>query len=147
MPIADAGPVGDTQARHDWIVRYGPTLQVVVSHYAQDGAVPLSNVEKSVYGLVDTGATASCIDDAVAKELALPAIDRCVISGANGTSEHTVYLGQVNIPSLGLTTYGSFTGVRLTDGGLEQAVILGRTFLQSTVMVYDGRTGLISISI
>jgi hypothetical protein len=50
---------------------------------------PVSQLQGS-HALVDTGATISCIDSAVAAALSLPVIDRQKISGAGGLSEYAL---------------------------------------------------------
>jgi Aspartyl protease len=53
-------------------------------------AVPLGvpNLPKNhIHALVDTGASGSCIDSALAMTLNLPIVDRRTVSGAHGAAE------------------------------------------------------------
>jgi predicted aspartyl protease len=95
--------------------------------------------------LVDTGATESCIDNLLASQLNLPIIDRRPISGVGGKQTVNMYLAQVHIPSLGFTIHGSFAGVDLKAGGQTHLALIGRTFLQSFTMIYEGKTGTVTI--
>src|SRR5205823_6239775 len=96
--------------------------------------------------LVDTGASESCIDSLLAAQLNLPIVDRRPTSGAHGSLEVNMHLAQVRIPALNFTIYGAFAGVRLAVGGQTHRALIGRTFLQRFTMVYEGRTGAVTIS-
>lgn len=96
---------------------------------------------ESVFALIDTGATESCIDDQLAKKLGLPIIDKQPCAGAGGTTTLEVYMAMIEIPSIRFRQYGRFMGVHLAAGGQQHAVLLGRTLLQDMVMIYDGERG------
>ncbi len=139
MPLIEAGFVtADGAADSAQLVALGPTLQVIVGHQPPDGQQQDPENTETVLGLIDTGASESCIDAQLAERLGLPIIDVRTIGGAGGPSEHNVYLAQILIPSLDMPQYGSFTGVNLVDGGQHHQVLLGRTFLRNTIMIYDG---------
>jgi hypothetical protein len=95
--------------------------------------------------LVDTGAIESCIDTALAMSLNLPVIDRRLISGVHGAREVNVHLAHVHVPTLNFTIYGPFAAVDLQAGGQPHHALIGRTFLQNFTMVYEGRTGTVTI--
>ena len=145
MPILDAGfRKQDGHPDGQLLIGYGPTVQVTVGHYAPeaDSARP----SQAVYALVDTGASQSCIDSSLATELGLPVIDTARIAGAGGESPHDVFLAHITIPQLEIVQYGRFTGVNLRAGGQEHGVLLGRTFLVNTVMIYDGLRAQVTIA-
>ena len=98
------------------------------------------------WGLVDTGAGESCIDDQLGIRLGLPIIDQRDIAGISGVKKANMYLAQIHIPSLSYTIYGSFAGVDLVGGGQVHQVLVGRTFLSAFKMVYDGTTGDVTIT-
>jgi predicted aspartyl protease len=148
MPIADAGFEGDgTTSGSNLLLVRGPTILVTVGlhpEHSPDGTVIPG---KSVLALIDTGATLTCIDEALAQELKLPVIDKQTCSGIDGTCELDVYAAQVTAPSLGgISQYGRFGGVKLTQGGQMHQILIGRTFLQHVIMIYDGRTGSVRLS-
>ena len=153
MPLAEAGfahrNVPEDQ-RASLLIRFGPTLQVTVGHLdAKDPAVPVldgGRASESVYALVDTGALESCIDDQLAKKLALPVIDRQQCAGVGGPSTHDVYLALVEIPALAFVQYGRFMGVHLAIGGQRHQALLGRTLLDGMVMIYDGAKGSVTLA-
>ena len=145
MPILDAGfRRQDGHPDGQLLITYGPTVQVTVGHYAPeaDSARP----SKAVYALVDTGAFESCIDAALAVELGLPVIDTTRIAGAGGESVHDVFLAHIQIPQLEIVQYGRFTGVNLQAGSQAHSVLLGRTFLVNTIMIYDGLRAQVTIA-
>lgn len=128
---------------------YGPTLKVDIgfdSNYKpKPEIIPVSGI-KNVDALVDTGASESCIDNLLAASLNLPVVDRRTISGAGGKHITNMYLAQIHIPALKFTIYGAFAGVDLRAGGQPHNALIGRTFLQIFTMIYEGRTGNVTLS-
>jgi hypothetical protein len=96
--------------------------------------------------LVDTGASASCIDSGLAMRLNLPVIDQARISGAHGAGLVNVHLAQLHIPALAFTIYGAFFAVDLIAGGQAHHALIGRNFLQLFTMTYEGPTGTVTLS-
>lgn len=99
-----------------------------------------------VSALVDTGAGECCIDNLLAGQLKLPVIDRRTIAGSHGSHVTNMYLAQIHIPSLNFTIYGAFAGVDLKAGEQQHSALIGRTFLQNFTMVYEGKTGTVTLS-
>lgn len=136
-------------AGSDLLVAMGPTLLVDIG-FDPDFAptsgkrptLPLTGLR----ALVDTGATDSCIDAAVASQLHLPVIDQQQRGGIGGKLAVNIYLAHVHVPSLQHTVYGAFAGVNLSEGGMFHQVLIGRTFLRHFQMVYDGLTGEVTIT-
>ncbi len=129
------------------LIAFGPTLAVDIGFDPNSklgGPTPVPGIQ-GVAALVDTGATESCIDNLLAATLNLPIVDRRKIGGVGGAHEVNMYLAQVRVPSLNFTIYGAFAGVQLAAVGQHQA-LLGRTFLRAFTMVYDGKTGDVTIS-
>ncbi len=150
MPIAEAAfSLPNGLAAPGVLLALGPTIQVLVGRLTPAqaaggqpvaGAAPAGGVGALlVSGLVDTGAAQSCIDSALAARLQLPVVDRIALSGSNGAHQHDVFAAQITVPALGITEAGRFAGVHLTGGQQPHEVLLGRTFLQNVVMIYDGR--------
>ena len=135
--------------KQNLLVQFGPTLGVRIGfdqNYSPNGASPPNLPEKLWPALVDTGASESCIDSTLADELQLPIFDRVSISGAHGKQELNLHLAQIYVPSLEFTTYGSFAGVHLISGGQRHYALIGRSFLRSFNMVYNGKTGSVTLS-
>ncbi len=136
----------------DLLVSFGPTLWVDIGFdpsfdpsQLKSGKIPVPGITK-IEGLVDTGATESCIDNLLAAQLKLPIVDRRMVAGANGGYVTNMYLAQVHIPTLGFTLYGAFAGADLKAGGQVHSALIGRTFLCRFTMVYEGKTGTVTIS-
>lgn len=131
------------------LAAYGPTLIVDIG-FDQDFQTGRSKNPvpglKGIHALVDTGASESCIDSALAAQLNLPIVDRRSVAGAHGSAEVSIHLAHIHVPSLGFTIYGAFAGVHLSAGGQPHLALIGRTFLQHCTMIYEGRTGSVSIS-
>jgi predicted aspartyl protease len=115
------------------------------AYVAGAGKIP-NLTEKSVHALVDTGAEESFIDNDLAVRLNLPVVDKQHVSGSAGRHEVNVYLAQIHVPSITFTIYGRFGGVDLAAGGQRHHALIGRTFLKSFVMTYNGRTGAVELT-
>ncbi len=96
--------------------------------------------------LIDTGAADSCIDEDLANELGLPLVDRQTCSGVGGEHELNIYLGHIRIPSLGQIRWGRFTGARLASGRQLHRALIGRAQLTEMILIYDGRTGAVTLT-
>ena len=137
------GPAGRVQ-----LVSFGPTLFVTISfdpNWVFTGSNPPPAVGSKVHALVDTGATESCIDSVIAVQLNLPIVDRRPISGVHGAQLVNVHLAQIYVPTLNSWIYGAFAGVDLAAGGQSHRALIGRTFLTNYTMIYEGRTGTVTI--
>ncbi len=138
MPLIDCGIY--TQEGTPDIARLlglEPSVQATVCGHEIPAAPDTSNT-RTVPALIDTGAHQSCIDAHLAIDLGLKPIDKVIISGAGGAKEHNVYLAHVIIPQIDIVQYGRFAGVDLKAGGQVHEVLLGRTFLDGCIMIYDG---------
>lgn len=134
----------DSLSGQDILIRFGPTLFVQIGFdpaYKPEASSRPSLPQLELPALVDTGASESCIDSALAQKLELPAVDTGYISGVQGTSETIFYLAQIFVPGLNWTIYGRFSGVHLTTGGQPHNTLLGRDFLRNFALPYEGRTG------
>jgi predicted aspartyl protease len=144
----DSGPAG---AGCDLLVSLGPTLRVNIGFdpnhdpIANPHGVPIPGIT-DVNALVDTGASECCIDSLLAAQLNLPLVNRRQISGVHGAHTANVYLAQVHVPTLGFTMNGLFAGVDLIAGGQVHGALIGRTLLRHFTMVYEGKTGTVSIT-
>ena len=132
------------------LAAHGPTILVDIGFDPTCVQPQLMNRPVSgitgIYALIDTGAAESCIDSMLASQLNLPVVDRRPISGCHGTQEVNMHLAQVYFPSLNFIIWGAFAGVHLAAGGPFHKALIGRTFLQHYTMVYEGRTGNVTIS-
>ena len=136
MPTTRCGfDDGPTLTGRAALTLHGPTLDVEIG-FEKGG--PL------YYALVDTGAAESCIDSALAIQLGLPVIDQRPRLGASGKFLANIHLARIHIPTLNWTIIGRFAGVDLV--GQPSRALIGRTFLQYFTMVYEGRTGTVTLS-
>jgi predicted aspartyl protease len=101
---------------------------------------------QDVPALVDTGAFESCIDDQLAQQLQLPLVDQVQVSGVGGATTLNVYLAVIAIPALRSRQYGRFTGAHLAAGGQTHRVLLGRTLLKNSILIYDGHSGSVKLT-
>jgi predicted aspartyl protease len=142
----------------DLLVAKGPTTSVEIGFnpdlFHADPAVVQQAMaaahaqpqQQLIEALIDTGATESCIDEDLAQQLQLPLVDHQEGSGIGGKEKFNVYLGHIRIASLGFIQYGRFMGVKLKAGNQPHQALLGRSFLQGMILVYDGPTGSVRLS-
>jgi hypothetical protein len=132
------------------LVAHGPTLLVNIGFDPNFTPGPTLSLPvpgiTGINALVDTGAGDNCIDSLLAAQLNLPIVDRRAISGIHGPQDANMHLAQVYVPILNHLIYGVFAGVHLVAGGQIHRALIGRTFLQNYTMVYEGRTGTVTIS-
>ncbi len=150
MPTTRAGFDDSPQLTgRDALVLYGPTMYVEIGFdpgFTRGDGIRPNLPTRQHLALVDTGATTSCIDSTLAINLGLPIADRRPVSGVHGSSEVNLHIAQMHVPSLDITVVGLFAGVHLTAGGQPHFALIGRTFLRDFTMVYQGRTGTVTIS-
>ena len=134
----------------DALALYGPTLRVEIGFdpdFPSGGSVRPNLPIDRVPALVDTGAEDNYIDSTLANELRLPVLeDRRVIIGALDSNEVDAYIAQIYIPDLEYTIVGSFAGIHLASGGLRHRAVIGRSFLRHFTLLYEGRTGIVTLS-
>ena len=149
MPQAKAGFLGDAEysGQHKLAI-VGPTLYVRIGFdtaYRPGKGLP-DVPETLLPALIDTGASRSCIDAALAGDLNLPVVDRRIVVGVHGAKQVDVYHAQIYIPDLDYVLHDQFTVAELTAGGQPHRALIGREFLQNFTMRYEGRTGIVIIS-
>ena len=105
-----------------------------------------SRIEETTHALVDTGAEESCIDLRLARRFRMPVLDTVTVFWAGESREHDVYGATLFVPRLNLGVQGLFVGIDFLPGDIPHEVILGRTFLEGTIRIYDGLTGQVTIA-
>ena len=125
------------------LTRYGANVDVTVSPLVRDGKNPH---EKVTHALIDTGAEGSCVDERIARELRMPVVDTVTVFWAGESGEHNVYAANIVVHHLELRVQGMLVGVDFIPGDIPQEVILGRTFLEGTIMIYDGLKGEVTLA-
>jgi hypothetical protein len=157
MPIVECGyvrmaaqiaPMSPASA----LATAGPIISVVISarpattsHSSNIGQMQLP-APSIVPALIDTGAYASAIDDALARQLQLPIVNQRTVLGVGGQVTLNEYLAQISIPLLSIIQRGVFTGAHLAVAGSAYRAILGRTLLADCVLIYDGTSGSVKIA-
>ncbi len=117
-------------------VTIGP-LQQLVQQWTQQGiSVPASITGEA---LIDTGASVTCIDDAVAQQLGLPVIDVMQMVSASHTTQQNVYPVSITIATNLRFDLSRVMGANLQPQGL--AVLIGRDLLSICTLHYNGTSG------
>ena len=150
MPIAMCGFVdspGQYGSGASHLIHHGPTIGVQVGF--DDSFTPGQGrprlPQALIPALVDTGATESSIDSDLAASLDLPFVGMEDFAGIDGSSAKPMHLAQIHIPSLGFSIYGMFAAIELSEGGQIHRVLLGRTFLRHFKLIFEGRSGDVTI--
>jgi predicted aspartyl protease len=99
------------------------------------------------WALIDTGATSTCIDDAAAARLNLPAIDVVTVASASHAStQQNVHPIQIEVIGLPITISAPRAiAAPLVAQGL--VVLIGRDVLQHCPLFYNGPAGGFSLSV
>jgi predicted aspartyl protease len=134
------------------LLQTGPCVQVVVG-LAQSLAEQLVQqghaVPQPVAGvaLVDTGASTTCIDEALAQRLGLPAIDVVQMTSAShaGTQANVYPIQMEIVGSPIIVNVPRAIGANLAPQGI--VALIGRDYLQHCTLFYNGLTGEITLSI
>lgn len=147
MAVLNALPLVQTVPGHHEVnlLIHGPCINVDLSlppapATTQQGVAASAPLIESGLALIDTGASGSVIDDAVAKRLGLIATGTTPASGVSGPYTATQY-------AVGWRLSGNpnFDAIPVTDGPLfaNQGIImlLGRDILAGCVLIYNGTTG------
>ena len=144
MTLVRAGYPGAEEGHEPFaLTRYGANVEVSVSPLVDDRKRPL---EKVTHALIDTGAEESCIDERLARELRMPVVDTIAIFWAGESREHNVYAANIVVHGLKLGVQGRCVGIDFIPGDIPQEVILGRTFLEGVLMIYDGLKGEVTLA-
>jgi len=146
-------PDGKTVELHPAIALHqrGPILQVTVTIEANAGKGLVAQgkslpTPESGLALIDTGATGTCIDDAVAQKLGLPVIDVAKMTSAtHKDQECKVYPVQIAIPPALILNSPRTIGAALAPQGL--LVLIGRDVLRNCTLFYNGPTGQFTIAL
>jgi hypothetical protein len=106
-------------------------------------------------GLIDTGATFTCIEETIlSSALQLDPIGVVNTGTANGPVQQSAYPGHIVFPTEGWSIdIGQVVGVNLAGQTVDEPVpkpiiaLLGRNFLERCVFIYNGTMGAWTISI
>ena len=137
MPIVNATFEDDLGLpdRHTFL-RHGPSLDI---HFAPLARYAEPALEAPPAGaLIDTGTQHDAIDAAFVESLRLPVVDTLDVVSRSGHHTIAVYAAFLAVPRLGLRRFGSFVGIDLAFAEVPHRVVLGRSFLDSVIMIYDG---------
>ena len=129
----------DAQAAPDALWHHGPLVEVSLA--------PIHQPEAAISGwaLIDTGATQTCVDITKASEVGMSIVGSGRINSAAGETEVPLFAAVVHINELGRVTRPRCLGVNLAGQGI--VALIGRDLLRSGVMVYNGQTGAVSLSL
>jgi predicted aspartyl protease len=144
-------PAGAGLTASDLVARMGCRIVVTLAMplaqrelVISEGGTPPNSI--TGLGLVDTGASATCIDEQVARDLGLRSVGSVRIGTPDGVSDHLQYL--VEAQNLGgVADQGVLWTV--TSASLAQqnlVALIGTDILRYCVFNYNGRTGQFSIS-
>ena len=134
------------------LIARGPLIQVSISieqHMAEQLLRQGESVPQPVAGLalLDTGASSTCIDEALAEQLGISPVDVVhVASASHAATEQNVYPVRLEVLGSPIT----INAPRAIGGPLAAQGILaliGRDVLQSCTLFYNGMTGQISLAL
>lgn len=134
------------------LLQRGPIVQVTIGveqNMAQQLVAQGAQLPQPVSGtaLIDTGATTTCIDEEVARQLNLPAVDVISIASAShADSRQNVYPALIEVVGMAIKFNAlRAIGVPLANQGIH--VLIGRDLLQHCTLFYNGMIGSFTLSI
>jgi len=161
MPILHSQVNGATKGPHGEdvplppaiaLIQRGPVVQVSISiaqsmtqQLVQQGATLPAPV--TGMALIDTGASSTCIDDAIAQQLGVPAIDVVTMHSASHAG-HPANIYPVRFALTGMPIaldVPRAMGAALASQGL--AMLIGRDILQICTLFYNGMSGEFTLSL
>lgn len=123
----------------DSLLKDGPLIDVVVS--AINSPQVIGTKQKHIKGLIDTGASDCIIDEALAKELNLSFLGQEEVSTPNGISHQSIYKVSLFVPETKFQYQGRLIEGNLREHDQVHEVLLGRDFLSTVIMIYNGKGG------
>jgi len=134
------------------LIQRGPIVQVTIGveqNIAQQlllQGIPLPQPVPGI-ALIDTGATSTCIDEAIAQKLKLPVVDVVSIASAShADSKQNVYPALIEVVGIAIKFNAlRAIGVPLANQGIH--VLIGRDLLQICTLFYNGMIGSFTLSI
>ena len=94
--------------------------------------------------LIDTGAFATAVDEAIFRDLGVSPIDVIETQSTSGSDKSNVYPAEVSFPDLGLReiplerVVGVNLGWPVGSGGKNVIMLLGRDLLKYFLLLYNG---------
>jgi predicted aspartyl protease len=96
--------------------------------------------------LIDTGASATCIDDALAQQLQLPVIDVVnMTSASHASTQQNIYPVLIEVVGGIRIDVPRAIGANLATQNL--VALIGRDFLQHCTLFYNGPAGAITLAL
>jgi predicted aspartyl protease len=161
MPILHVQYDGQAQATDGSIVkvppadvlsRQGPLVQVVISigkFFSEQLAQQGHELPSPVTGvaLIDTGATTTCIDDSIALQMGMPAVDVVMMASAShAATRQNVYSVHMEIVGSPIRVeVPKAMGASLKGQGI--IALIGRDYLRHCTLYYNGIMGEITLAI
>ncbi len=138
------------------LMQHGPIIDVIISipqplvelYTKQNKTIPspIAGI-----GLIDTGATRSCVHYSIMKQLDVNPIGVATSGTAAGQVTHSLYPAHFTFPAANINIdFSSVVGVNLTGQDIEGKPIIaliGRDVLSTGIFVYNGHTGAFTIAI
>jgi hypothetical protein len=138
------------------LVLRGPVVQVMISVPA-DIAEKLAKESKPIpspvsgFGLIDTGASGSCVDEEVAKKLQLPIVNVVkMASASHAATDRDVYPLTFDIFGFGPAGKITVNSPRIIGAELAAqslVLLIGRDILANTCLVYNGLVGQFTLAV
>jgi len=130
----------------------GPVVQVALSLAQALGAQIVQRggtlpPPQAGWALIDTGASATCIDDAIAQQMQLPVIDVVqVASASHAATQQNVYPAHLEVLGANVQIEVSrAVGAALASQGI--IALIGRDVLRQCILHYNGPVGSFTLSI
>ena len=121
----------------------GPSMKTrihaVPTHFLNElPNMPTEDAFLDEHGLVDTGASMTCIDVSIAKKLNLIPHDRILVSTPNGEAMQFLYDVSMQFPVTGKDAFWELQVLGANLGKNSHKILIGRDFLKKGILIYNG---------
>jgi len=131
---------------------YGFNIPVIVANTPDSGAPQPKSI--MVIAHFDTGASVTCIDEKIVRELELVPVEVGIMQTAQGSATAKKYLVNISFPNTGLRDYTlnvsdsnlPYNGSATDMGPQNYGVLLGRDIMANWNIVWNGPTSTVLVS-
>jgi len=97
-------------------------------------------------GLVDTGASITCVDRTLLELLEIPSVGISEVFTPSGKAQQNIYPIEISFPQINLPkiAFSQVLGSELKDQGI--IALIGRDVLRHFLLVYNGPGGFVSLA-
>jgi hypothetical protein len=128
------------------------TVPLPLKQYLEREGLPAQPAVRG-FGLIDTGAGVSGVEERVMVELGIPSLESIETLSPHGVSDSNVYNASITLPQFGGRSVpleqviGCYLGDQALPQGARLILLLGRDLLKDMAVYYDGKRGRFTVEV